>query len=216
MLSSCRKEKRGVKPVKSKMEPFLAVFSWAAAVAAGMLVLMRCELTPGPSSSPQYHWPPFTFLRRDPLHPTLVMAVHPRCACARASVGELAHIVAGSQGRLAVKILVYKPDGSDEGWERTGLWREAAAMPGVTLVTDRNGVEAARFHFSTSGQVLLFDPSGRLLFDGGIPAARGRAGSNEGEEAVAALASGREAGRARTPAFGCSLLGRPSGTIRSR
>jgi hypothetical protein len=216
MLSCCRKDKQGVKTVKSKIEPFLAVILWAAAVAAGMLVLMRYQFAPGPEAAARDRWPPFSLLRRDPLHPTLVMAVHPHCPCTQASLEELARVVARSRGRLTVKILVYKPDGSGEVWEKTDLWRKAAAIPGVTVVADEYGEEAARFHASTSGEVLLFDPSGRLLFEGGITAARGRPGDNPGEDAVAALVSGGAARRTRMPVFGCSLLDRRARTFLSR
>ncbi len=190
----------------SKIEPFLAVILWAAAVGAGMAVLIRYELTPRPPADAKDRWPPFSRLRRDSLNPTLVMAVHPRCPCTRATIGELARIVRRCQGKLAVTIMFYKPDGAGHGWEKTGLRSDVAAIPGVSIREDTNGDEAARFHASTSGEVLLFDPSGRLLFDGGITSARGRAGDNEGSDAVAALASAGEARRTRTPVFGCSLL----------
>ncbi len=43
---------------------------------------------------------------------------------------------------------------------------------------------------STSGQVLLYDPSGRLAFSGGITAARGHVGDNAGSDAIVGLVMG--------------------------
>ena len=57
-------------------------------------------------------------------------------------------------------------------WARTGLWDQAEAIPGVRIWTDVGAVEARRFGAATSGLVLVYDASGRLVFQGGITPAR--------------------------------------------
>ena len=89
----------------------------------------------------------------------------------------------------------------------TDLWRRAAAIKGVTVVQDSEGVEAERFHAATSGYTLLYGSDGRLLFSGGITGARGHAGDNAGRSAIAALLTAEGAPTGTTPVFGCSLLG---------
>jgi hypothetical protein len=134
------------------------------------------------------------------------MLVHPHCPCSRASIGELALIMAQSQGRLAAYILFLKPEGFADHWEKTDLWQSAAAIPGVKPIADQDGVEARRFHATTSGQTVLYDAEGRLLFSGGITIARGHAGDNAGRSAIVSLVNTRIAEQAETPVFGCPLF----------
>jgi hypothetical protein len=77
----------------------------------------------------------------------------------------------------------------------------------VHPVEDPEGAAALRFGASTSGQTLLYNDSGRLVFNGGITAARGHEGPNDGQDAVIALLQNRPPLHTATPVFGCSLLG---------
>ena len=70
-----------------------------------------------------------------------------------------------------------------------GYW-----LPDVTVVRDDMAGEARRFGAVTSGQTLLFDTQGNLLFSGGITAARAQAGDNAG----------------RASSSRCSIAGRPT------
>jgi hypothetical protein len=85
------------------------------------------------------------------------------------------------------------------------LRRSAAAIPGVTVLSDVDGVEAGRFGSLTSGHTFLFDSAGRLLFSGGITGARGHAGENVGENAVVSLINNGSSQRDRTLVYGCSF-----------
>jgi hypothetical protein len=107
-------------------------------------------------------------------------------------------------------VLFVKPAGAGTDWDDTELRRSAAAIPGVTVLTDENGTEAARFGAETSGHTLVFDRNGTLLFSGGITASRGHAGENAGESAVLAALTQQRIMRDRTPVYGCSLTNRPS------
>jgi hypothetical protein len=135
------------------------------------------------------------------------MLVHPQCACSRASIGELAQLMAHVQNRVTVHLLFYRPVGAGAEWTDTGLWDRAAEIPGVELRIDEDGVEAARFGGFVSGQTFLFGADARLLFQGGITYARGHAGDNAGRESIQAILLDRPAPARRTPVFGC-LLGR--------
>ncbi|HEY8966270.1 MAG TPA: hypothetical protein VIM58_07500, partial [Candidatus Methylacidiphilales bacterium] len=94
-------------------------------------------------------------------------------------------------------------------WRDSANERAARRIPGVAVVADPDGKAAALLGAKTSGEVLLFDGAGRLLFSGGITGARGHEGPNAGEAAVIALASGAElpAASRRAPVYGCSLVG---------
>jgi hypothetical protein len=180
---------------------------WLAAVGAGLRALWDYENAPGVAAEPADHWPANSPIARVPGRTTLVMLAHPHCPCTRASISELALLMAQCRGRLDAHVLFVKPAGLPEHWERTDLWRRAAAIRGVQVSCDPDGKEARRFHAATSGQVLLYDANGQLRFRGGITAARGHAGDNAGRSALVALVTSGTAPRAQTPVFGCSLLG---------
>jgi hypothetical protein len=114
--------------------------------------------------------------------------------------------MAHSQGRLTAYVLFLKPEGFSEDWERTDLWRSAASIPGVTAMLDDQGVEANRFHAATSGQTLLYDAAGVLLFSGGITVSRGHSGDNAGEAAIVSLVNSGAADFTETSVFGCPLF----------
>jgi hypothetical protein len=180
--------------------------TWTAGVGFGLRVLLRYESTPGRTGIVGGNWPATSAIPRSGSNPTLVMLAHPHCPCTRASIGELAQIMAATQGKLDAFLLFTKPKGAGAEWDDTELRRSAAAIPGVTIFTDHEGTEARLFGAETSGHTLLFDRGGALLFSGGITALRGHAGGNAGESAIIAAVNGKRSDRARTPVFGCSLV----------
>lgn len=178
---------------------------WLGAVGAGMLLLLVYSTRPCDAGAPAPRWPAGSRLPSPGRGAILVLAVHPRCACSRASVEELARIVARCGERLAVRVLMFKPAGESDDWARTDLWRSVAAIPGVDLRIDEGGAEARRFGAATSGQALLYDASGRLVFSGGITWARGHSGDNAGRDAIVGWVEQGTALRRSTFVFGCSL-----------
>jgi hypothetical protein len=110
--------------------------------------------------------------------------------------------------RLEVHVLFYIPAGYRAEWAHTDLWERAAALQGMQLWTDEEGKEGQRFGAATSGHAVLYGPDGGLLFRGGITAARGHVGDNDGCEAVIAHVLRTTATTSRTDVFGCPLVGR--------
>ena len=136
---------------------------------------------------------------------TLLLFAHPRCACTRASLAELARIMARFHDRLEARVVFWLPRGAPEGWDSGDLWTSAARIPGVLVVRDVEGREASRFAAGTSGEAILYDREGRLLFAGGITPARAHEGNSFGQERIAALLTTGAADRADAPVFGCAL-----------
>jgi hypothetical protein len=215
-----------------------AGLAWAAAVAFGSTRLLNYEFMPGAAGTPSRSWPadPRSLWARGPapccapppdirpnrrvpaerVDATLVMVAHPRCPCTRASIAELAHIMAYARQSVAAYVLFYRPGTFPPGWERTDLWRSAAAIPGVTVIADPDGRQAQRFGVVTSGHVLLYDRAGKLLFTGGITGSRGHAGDNDGADSVIRLLSHGGAARRHTCVYGCPIqAGRTSPGCRS-
>jgi hypothetical protein len=183
--------------------PFVGVV-WLAAVGVGMHTLGAYTYTPGQAAAARVRWPPSTALTLDASRPTLLMFTHPKCPCSRASVAELGRLMVQAQGRLAVRVVVEHPAGTPEGWEHTDIWEAAAAIPGVSVVSDHDGREARLFDAIVSGQTFLYSDHGELLFAGGLTRGRGHEGDNAGRDAVHSwITTG--GGAAHTPVFGCTL-----------
>jgi hypothetical protein len=135
----------------------------------------------------------------------LILFAHPRCPCTRATLAELAGLLEINRNAVAAEVWFIRPKGMPMGWEQTSLWRAAAAIPGASVHCDEEGAVARRLGAETSGQVILYDPDGQLLFSGGITRARGQSGDSAGGRAILTMLSGKAA-PSETPVFGCPLF----------
>jgi hypothetical protein len=179
---------------------------WLATAATGLWVLWTYDNTPGEAARAPDAWPAVATLARATDRPTLVMLAHPQCTCTRASLGELAEAIARARTQPKTFVLFMTPARMAEGWERTDLWRTAAALPGVTVVRDVDGRVAREFGTVTSGQTLLYDAHGALIFSGGVTGARAHAGDNAGRRSLVALLNQQPAVTSTTRVFGCPLF----------
>ena len=178
---------------------------WAGAVALGARSLLNYETKPAPPGAPTAQWPSNARIPRPGRGFSLVMFAHPQCPCTRASLAELESVVAQVPEDLTVSVVFSKP-GADAAEVRTSdLWKRAASLPGVRVIHDERGEEMERFGAVTSGQTMLYDPQGALVFSGGMTAARGHVGANYGVDTVVSIVLGRARDGARAPVFGCSL-----------
>jgi hypothetical protein len=199
-------------PAKSRQWAWAILATlWLGSTVTGLWVLWAWDNKPGASAQAREQWPADSGLARDHARPTLVMLVHPQCTCSRASLTELAELLARARPLPKTYVLFLKPAGFPDGWEKTDLWRTAAALPGVTVIRDDEGAQAARFGAATSGQTFLYDARGALQFSGGITAARAHAGDNAGRSAVVALITRPGTPQTtRTSVFGCPLFDAPT------
>ncbi len=187
---------------------FGVCFVWVSAIFAGESILLNYSTAPGSHGKIQTSWPGQTPLLKSPDRPTLLMFVHPKCPCSKASLGELALLMTHCREKVSAQIVFLKPEKFPEEWAKTDLWKDALAIPGVKIHVDEQGEEAARFGALTSGQTLLYGTDGQLLFEGGITASRGHSGDNAGRSAVESILLKGTTERKETPVFGCSLAER--------
>ena len=185
----------------------VVVGAWLLVVVTAMALLANYSNSPGNAAVAPAHWPVGSQISPNASRPTLVMFAHPRCPCTRATLGELELLMTRCQGRVSAHVFFFKPSGTADDWAATDLWRTASAIPGVTVHCDDAGNEAARFHAQTSGNTLLYDRRGRLMFEGGITISRGHSGDNPGRSALAGLLNEEISNEVKTPVFGCSLFG---------
>ena len=178
---------------------------WLTGIVAGLAILRAYENAPGADAVAPARWPDTSALVRATDRPTLVLIAHPQCPCTRASLAELARLMARFDGRLGANVVFLRPLDVAGDWDSSDLWRRASTIPGVTIVRDDDGVEAARFRASTSGATVLYDVQGRLLFSGGITSARGHEGDSVGLQRIASLLRTGKADRSDAPVYGCSM-----------
>lgn len=197
-------------PAASKLILIACGIIWLLVGGTGMMTIWGYENAPGIAGTPPARWPADTQITRSPDRPTLVMLAHPHCPCTRASIGELAFVMARTQGRVKAYVLFLQPTDFPADWPKTDLWQSAAGIPGVTVVGDTDGIEARTFGALTSGQTVLYNAQGHLLFNGGITGARGHSGDNPGRRSIVSLLAKEEAAQKQTPVFGCPLVGKPT------
>jgi hypothetical protein len=185
----------------------VTAFAWGLLAVLGLARLGAHQARPGDPGHPVRHWPAESRVSRDATRPSLVLWLHPRCPCSWATLAELRRIVARGGDRAMIQAVFFRPKSASPGWEQTRLWHEAAAIPGVRVGVDPGGIEARRFGAATSGQVFLYDASGRLRFCGGITPSRGHDGVNPGRDAIVARLIGGDAGTEPAFVFGCPLAG---------
>jgi hypothetical protein len=183
---------------------YAIVALWSLVVAVGLCVFWRYAAAPGDGGSPPAHWPAQSKIARDG-RPTLLVFAHPLCPCTRATLAELERLVASCRDQFDAHVLFIAPEGTDSSWQNTELVRIARRIPHVTVHVDAGRGETDLFQERTSGACLVYDTNGRLLFNGGLTAARGHEGDNPGTDAIRALMA-RQGEPSATPVFGCPLF----------
>lgn len=197
--------RRGLKEVRLRPTGTVIAAFWITSLITGSFFLTRYEQRPGSDTAAPSQWPSAVSVPRDSNLPTLVMFLHPYCPCSRASVGELALIMARCHDRVVGVVMVAALGGLDDP-QKSSLWRDAELIPGVTVLRDQDGVAARRFHATTSGRIALYDKNRRLLFAGGITSARAHSGDNTGRDSIVALIAGNGSLAHTTPTFGCPIF----------
>jgi hypothetical protein len=183
----------------------LTLAIWALTLISGFWQLGTYSNTPGQEAIAVGQWPTDTTLALGKSLPSLLVFVHPRCACSDATVGELERLMPHIKDRAKVSVVFFKPGNESEAWVKKGLWLKAQAIPGVSVSIDEAGAEAAKFGALTSGQTFLYDKNGVLVFRGGITPQRGHMGDSVGRDAILAFIKSERETIESTAVFGCSI-----------
>ena len=178
---------------------------WILACIAGLAFFWIYESTPGQEGDNPESWPSASTLTRASDRPTLVMFLHPKCPCSRASVEEVSRLLANYPEAFALRFVFFQPDTTEDSWVQTDLWKTVRQFPHAEVVIDKEAREARRFGAVTSGDTYLFDPSGELRFHGGLTPGRGHIGENAGLESLRQLARSQTPSLTRFAVFGCPI-----------
>ncbi len=192
--------------IKGNLGLTAMTLTWVASIAIGLFVVCAYSTTPGEAGVQQSLWPANCSLNLDQHRPTLLMFVHPRCPCSRASLSELARTMAIAGEDISARVVFFAPDPETADWSGGELRPIAEAIPSLEVVDDRDGQLAAQFGIATSGHVLVYQPGGELVFSGGLTVARGHEGESTGRRAILALLNGENNSTHTYPVFGCPLI----------
>lgn len=176
---------------------------WIALVATASIWWVTYQGTPGAPADAPEQWPSESSIALSSERWTLVTVIHPRCSCTNATLIELGRLMRELRDRVDAYGVFVVPPGADDEWRNGDLWDRANHIPGLTIVLDE-GEESERFGARTSGQVLLYEPTGHLLFAGGITPSRGHEGDSVGAQSVRAVL-GREHAAVQSNVYGCAL-----------
>ena len=193
-------------PFRSVRTINVMVAVWVCSVVAGMLTLAKYSSAPGIAAGPPRSFPTIAEFPRQSSRPLLVMFVHPKCPCSRASINELARLVARCRDRMDLTALFVVPPGCSPEWHKTALWENANAIPGLRVIVDLDGRLASEFAVTTSGHCLVYDAQENLVFSGGITTGRGHEGDSLGRAIVTGIVLHSTFGGPREcSAYGCPL-----------
>jgi hypothetical protein len=197
--------------VESIRVQLAAMAVWLLIVGGALVYLWAYKLTPGRPATYVASWPAGTSIARDPDRPTLLVFVHPRCPCTRATLATLRIVLSRAGTRVRPYVVFRGGEGDLAGWRQSDIWQAAGELP-VTILADADGAEAARFGATTSGQVSLYGADGRLEFEGGITPGRGHSGDNPQLDRLLALVDRPVPARADArpgAVYGCDLRDPP-------
>ena len=132
-------------------------------------------------------WPEHSTIARSFDRPTVLVALHPRCVCSRATVEELARILARLAEPPRVEVLLYRPENS---LDSSGA--DPGRRPGAIAAWCDNPARLERPRVRTVSP-LRFRTDSHLCsrqtfnFYRGITRGRGHEGDNAGSDAILSI-----------------------------
>lgn len=190
----------------------IAITAWLCLVAAGFGAMAAYSAKPGAVGEVPRSWPDNTpaNITLDPSEPTLVLAVHPRCPCTRATINELERALAKSPAHPTIYALIFEPGPDDpihedDTFARTSIAARLAKLPGVIMIPDQGAQIATRFGALTSGHTLVYTHDGALAYSGGLTPTRAHEGPNTGTASLIEIFNARESLASDAPVYGCPL-----------
>ena len=189
------------------LKNFVLLGAWLTAILLGMSGMLAHRYASG-AIAINSAWPLQSKLSLHPSERTLLVFLHPQCPCAAATVEEISRMLAKAGQQADLQLVVFRPENQSQEWSETPTIQRAQLLGASRCWDDVNGRIASQFHVSTSGQVLLFETDGRLLFNGGVTDSRGHQGDNPNADALIQLLMQSSQNMQQTvvrDVFGCEI-----------
>lgn len=95
------------------------ISSWLAVCLSGLVLLLRYEATAGSVGNVPVQWPQQALPTRQDNSLSLLMFAHPRCPCTRASLKELAVVIARCPRFESIRVVFSVPPAASTEWRDT-------------------------------------------------------------------------------------------------
>ena len=116
--------------------------------------------------------------------PKLMMFIHPKCTCTRASVVELHKLVDGVDTDVDIIAYFVEYNSLENTLEESEHWKKLARHDEIIRKRDPEGTKASKYGALTSGHCVLYDANGKLIYQGGITPSRGHEGKSPGQAKI--------------------------------
>ena len=162
----------------------------------------------GASGNPPTDWPAGIKSITLDDKPLVLVFLHPKCPCSRATIDELSTAISHGASHARFVAIFEQPPGMDDRWVETDTWTKAESIPVLVRVRDFDGRLSSLFDVRTSGETVVYSPQGKLLFHGGLTLGRDHRGENAGRSFIESLATRSvtmSSSTCSSPVFGCPL-----------
>jgi hypothetical protein len=177
---------------------------WLIATTYAYSVMMRFDTRPGMAGNPPLRWPATSQVKLAKAQRTLLVFLHPKCSCSRASISQLQNLQKRLPGKFHTELVLWQPLNPSPSWNQ--LYRtDMGELTGTQVITDPGGRAAALFDVHTSGYVLLYGAGGDLQYAGGLTLARAFDLEGPGIVAMEQIMAGSKTTAAHRPVYGCSF-----------
>lgn len=182
---------------------------WLALSIFGLIILVGYQSGAGAQGVAPLNWPAKSSVSREigqKKDNTLLVFLHPQCPCSKATVHQLDLLLTKQSKKNTSAYAVFVlPKGVGSDFAQGDLYKQCQQIDGLTIVEDRDAVEADLFAARTSGQLYIYDKDGQLSFSGGITAGRGHEGDSLGLDRAREILSMKTGEKTVCPTFGCPL-----------
>ena len=135
----------------------------------------------------------------------VILFYHPHCPCTRATVNNLDLIQQTIKRSVRLFAFAYHPKSKDSSWINTPVTRQLAKI-GFETTPDPGATVCQRFGVFTSGHVLAYNKSGKLVFNGGVTTSRGHEGTGVPMSELISSINQPTKQTAVWPVFGCPIV----------
>lgn len=171
---------------------------WLALLGLEFHRAMAWEARPGTQGTPR---PSLVTSRANLRTYKLVMVAHPLCPCTAASLRQLALI---SERHPHLDVCIYFTQISSRDVQKSTNVSIANSIPLAKISYVSENDQRANIGAATSGQVFLFNPDGKQVFNGGLTDGRGVEGDSKGTRSIDQILDGHLL-TATTGVYGCAL-----------
>lgn len=185
----------------------MIVSVWCSLSGIGFWSLISFAGQSGRAADFKVEWPKTSTLQHQDKLPVIVLFLHPLCGCSQSTMSEFERLMPTLFGKAQIHVVFLKPEGISEKSIKGSLWNRAKLLKGVEVHFDEFGTESQIFGAFTSGQLFLYNPDQKLVFEGGLTPSRGHEGDARAQDFLKSYFQQKTNTQVfHTAVYGCDLF----------